>query len=55
MLAQHQEDNVTEWDIGAHCWQLDFSVGQHYKATMSVRALSQGGTHLEMTSDVARR
>ena len=34
-LAQYY-DTVTECDIELWCQRADFTVGQHYKATMSV-------------------
>ena len=38
-LAQSQ-DNVTEWDIRPWCWWPVLPVGQHYKVTISVCALT---------------
>ena len=35
LLVQCQ-DNVIECDIESWCWQPDFTLGQHYKVTMSV-------------------
>ena len=30
------QDNVTEWDFRAWCWQSEFPVGQHSQVAMSV-------------------